>query len=474
MPAKVLVVDDILPNVKLLEAKLKREYFTVITAMSGEEALRKVEEDQPDLILLDIMMPGMDGFEVCERLKSQPETMHIPIVMVTALSESADRVRGLEAGADDFLTKPVSDTALMSRVRSLVRLKMTIDEWRLRESTANQFGVLGDTPLVMREDTTSASILLIEDNAADSRRITETLQRDHHHVTVAQSGEEAIHLAETKNFELIILSLTMEREDGLRLCNHFRLADSTRNLPILMLADEEDSEKISRGVEFGGAHDYAVRPVDSNELLARVRTQIRRRRYRDRLRRNYEASLSMALTDPLTGLFNRRYLMAHLKQMISQIGEQERPLCLMILDIDHFKNVNDTYGHGVGDEVLKEFARRLNRDLRSFDLVTRLGGEEFVIALPNIRRDVAFAVSYRIKRIIADEPFSTSSPDTKITITTSIGGVILDTPIADPQDAIDRADACLYKAKDSGRNAIYFEDVGLISRSNVTPIQIGK
>jgi len=119
MTARILVVDDILPNVKVLSAKLLSEYYNVIAAYSGREALEKIEKEHPDIVLLDVMMPEMDGFEVCHRIKANPATAHIPVVMVTALSEISDRVKGLEAGADDFLTKPVNDTALFARVKSL-------------------------------------------------------------------------------------------------------------------------------------------------------------------------------------------------------------------------------------------------------------------------------------------------------------------------------------------------------------------
>ena len=144
MPARVLVVDDILPNVKVLEAKLTAEYFEVATAMNGRDALASMAADPPDIVLLDVMMPEMDGVEVCRIIKADPKLSHIPVVMVTALSEPGDRVRGLEAGADDFLTKPVNDVALFARVRSLVRLKMMMDEFRLREQTSSEFGLLGD------------------------------------------------------------------------------------------------------------------------------------------------------------------------------------------------------------------------------------------------------------------------------------------------------------------------------------------
>ncbi len=470
MTAKILVVDDIAPNVKLLEAKLTREFFNVITAMSGEEALEKTHEHKPDVILLDIMMPGMDGFEVCRRLKADPETMHIPVVMVTALTDVTDRVRGLEVGADDFLSKPVNDIALMSRIRSLVRLKMTIDEWRLRESTATSFGVLQPDSMLMDEKTSDADILLIEDKAQEAQKIIETLQRDNHQVTVVQDGQHALKLCQQKQYELILVNLNLESEDGLRLCSHLRLNGITKRVPIIMLSQQEDMTRIAAGLEFTGAHDYILRPIDRNELRARVKTQIRRRRYQKRLKKNYEDSISMSLTDPLTGLFNRRYLMAHMQKMLDEARETKRPLCILMFDIDHFKNVNDTYGHGVGDEVLIEFSKRLGANLRSFDMAARLGGEEFVILLPNVHRDVAFEIAYRLRRLIADEPFAVSAPEGQISITTSIGGLILDDGEDDAERAIDRVDKCLYQAKDSGRDCIYFEKLGLISQANVMAV----
>jgi len=163
MTARVLVVDDMPTNVKLLEAKLAAEYFDVICAMSGEEALAGIREKQPDIVLLDVMMPGMDGFEVCRLIKTDPRTMHIPVVMVTALDQPSDRVTGLEAGADDFLTKPVDDLALMARVKSLVRLKMVTDELRMREATGSTLGALDASDGLISDAIVDASILIVED-----------------------------------------------------------------------------------------------------------------------------------------------------------------------------------------------------------------------------------------------------------------------------------------------------------------------
>ena len=371
MTARVLVVDDILPNVKLLEAKLSGEYFDVITAQSGAEGIEKAERLSPDIILLDVMMPGMDGFETCQRLKNSPLTSHIPVVMVTALTDATDRVRGLESGADDFLSKPVNDVALMARVRSLVRLKMTVDEWRIRENTANQFGFVGNKGTFLAEPSEKARVMVIEDRPFESDKFVETLKRDDDSVIAAKTGDQAIALAQQNEVDIITVSLNLGGEDGLRLCSHLRSNERTRSVPILMVGEETDMKRIAQGLEIG-AHDYILRPVDRNELLARVRTQVRRKRYQDRLRANYEMSLSLALTDSLTGLFNRRYLMVHLEKLLAKNRDAKKNLCVLMMDIDFFKKINDTHGHAVGDEVLKIFADRVGQRL-----AIGVGGEGF-------------------------------------------------------------------------------------------------
>lgn len=460
MSARVLVVDDILPNVKLLEAKLASEYYDVLTATSGQEALDRVKADSPDIVLLDVMMPGMDGFEVCQKIKSDPQYAHIPVVMVTALTDSTDRVRGLEAGADDFLSKPLNDTALMARVRSLVRLKMTVDEWRVRENTASQLGVVEGKSSAMDEPVDQANILVIEDQSYDSDKIIQTLDQDNDNVTVVENGPDAMEAILNQEYDMIILSLDLQTEDGLRLCSHLRSAERTRSIPVLMVAVEEDMSRIAHGLEIG-AHDYILRPIDGNELLARVRTQVRRKRFQERLRASYEISLSMALTDALTGLYNRRYFDVHLQKLIQKNKTSRKPLGVLMMDIDHFKNVNDTHGHAVGDEILKEFAERIQDRLRGFDMVARLGGEEFVVLLPDVTEHMAYAVSERLRLAIGDTPFKCNVPDGELTVTTSVGGtIVMAGTEADADEVMKQCDDALYKAKDEGRNLSFFHEKG--------------
>lgn len=453
MSARVLVVDDVLPNVKLLAAKLTREYFDVITAYSGPEALEIVRRESPDIVLLDVMMPGMDGFEVCEKIRCDPATMHIPVVMVTALSDTADRLRGLEAGADDFLTKPVNDVALFARVRSLVRLKMMMDEWRLRESTSGQLGVIERAGAIMNESHDHAHVLVLEDSFLDLEKITETLKRDQDDVAPTETCARAIERALGEEFDLVIISLALLDEDGLRLCSQLRSNERTRQVPILLMADDGDLNRVAKGLELG-ANDYLMKPLDRNELLARVRTQVRRRRYQDRLRANYEQSLSMALTDSLTGVFNRRYVSAHLPRLLERAVDSNKPVSVLMFDIDHFKVVNDTYGHDVGDEVLKEVANRASRNLRTFDLVARMGGEEFLVILPDTDSEAAALVAERLRERIGDQPFKVGHEVGALTVTVSIGYTIGGAPGDLAEVLIKRADDALYQAKRTGRNRV--------------------
>ena len=463
MSARVLVVDDILPNVKLLEAKLASEYYDVLTATSGPEALEKLRADSPDIVLLDVMMPGMDGFEVCKEIKSDPGYAHIPVVMVTALTDAADRVRGLEAGADDFLSKPLNDTALMARVRSLVRLKMTIDEWRIRENTASQLGVNDEGGTVMNEPVENARVLVVEDQSYDSDKFVETLKRDNDIVEVVTTGAEAMEGIASKDYDLMVISLNLQDEDGLRLCSHLRSSEKARSIPILMVAADEDMSRIAHGLEIG-AHDYIMRPVDNNELLARVRTQVRRKRFQERLRSSYEVSLSMALTDSLTGLYNRRYFEVHLQKLLQKNETSRKSLGILMMDIDHFKAVNDTHGHAVGDEILKEFSDRIQDKLRGFDMVARIGGEEFVALLPDVTENMAYIVAERLRAAIADTPFTCNVPEGELAITTSIGGIIVEKGTkAEPDIVMKQADDMLYAAKEDGRNRCFFHGKGRLN-----------
>ena len=452
MSARILVVDDVPANVKLLEARLSAEYFDVLTASNGAQALEICARAECDLILLDVMMPDINGFEVCRQLKSNPATHFIPVVMVTALDSPSDRVRGLEAGADDFLTKPVSDVVLIARVRSLTRLKMMTDELRMRAITSLEIGVQAPERKAVEELGKGGRILLVDDRPSSYERVAPVLGTEHV-VDVETNPSEALFRAADGDYDLLIVSLGLENFDGLRLCSQARSLERTRHVPILAIADADNNPRLLRGLEIG-VNDYLLRPVDTNELLARARTQIRKRRYTDHLRDNVQNSIEMAITDALTGLHNRRYMESHLATLAEQASARGKSLALMMLDIDFFKAINDTYGHDAGDDVLREFAVRIRKSIRGIDLACRYGGEEFVIVMPETDMHVAGMVAERLRRSIAGQPFAIQRGSRQIDVTISVGLSTLSTRGDTVADLLKRADVALYRAKDDGRNRV--------------------
>ncbi|WDZ77877.1 PleD family two-component system response regulator [Ensifer adhaerens] len=450
MTARILVVDDVPANVKLLEARLLAEYFDVLTANDGYSALALCEKTPIDLVLLDIMMPGLDGFEVCERLKANPRTAHIPVVMVTALDQPSDRVRGLKAGADDFLTKPVNDLQLMSRVKSLVRLKNVSDELRLRAQTAQTIG-LEDVGRADRPDE-PGNVLLVDGRGSSQERLQRAL-KPIADVSVISDPQAALFEAAENNFDLVIVNANFDDYDPLRLCSQLRSLERTRFIPILLIAEQGSDEMVVRALDLG-VTDYLMRPVDPNELIARSMTQIRRKHCNDRLRASVQQTIELAVTDGLTGLHNRRYFDTHLKLLMDRAAARGRPLSICMTDIDRFKQVNDTYGHDAGDEVLREFASRIRSTVRGADLACRFGGEEFVVVMPDTSAEMAAGVAERLRMIIESLPFPVPQADGVLKVTASMGIATL-RPGADTAEALlKRADTALYQAKHEGRNRV--------------------
>lgn len=444
-----MIVDDIVTNVRLLEARLSAEYFDVLTASSGPEALDICAREVVDIVLLDVMMPGMDGYEVCTRLKADPRTSHIPVVMVTALDQPSYRLRGLEAGADDFLTKPVDDVQLMARVKSLVRLKALTDELRARASAAGEASA-GSVAMETISDT-NGRILVIDTDMRAADRLNGFLGAQHK-VELLVNPEHAAQVASEGGYELVLISMALDPFDPLRIASQMRSADPTRTLPLILIADDGDRARVVRGLEIG-INDFINRPIERNELRARVRTQIRRFRYAKELRRSLTDTMTLAVTDQLTGLYNRRYFERHLAALLGRAREQKREMAMMIIDLDHFKAVNDSWGHMFGDQVLKEFADRLRRNIRGVDMPCRLGGEEFVVLMPDTDLGQAQGVAERVRCAVAEKPFFCAG-ETAAHVTVSVGLAMNENPADSPEDLLKRADIALYRAKREGRNRV--------------------
>ena len=450
MTARVLVVDDSAANRKLLEARLQDEYFEVLGAASGAEAITLAQRWSPDIILLDVLMPVMDGFEACRRLKAQPATAHIPVVMVTSLNDQHERVRGLDAGADDFLVKPVDQATLFARLRALLRVKQVLDAWRLRAETVRDLGF--EPPSAPPEDFEGAKVLLLSDNEAEAAALSAALAADG--MALEQTRDEKLVWAKLQDpkahYDLVLTSLPMPDGDPLRLASRLRAEAETRDLPLMLIADEEQRDLVLRAFELG-ASDHVLRPINEQELRARVRNQVRRRRYQLRLRAEFDRSLELAVTDALTGLRNRRYVFRHLESVL----RAGTGCGVLMIDVDRFKPLNDYYGHAAGDAALREVAARLREHVRASDIVARYGGEEFLVVMSGAGAEETAVIAERLRVAIGDRPIDLGQA--KLPVTVSIGSA-LSASNSDGEALIAAADSAMYRAKALGRNRVEAAD----------------
>jgi two-component system cell cycle response regulator len=329
---------------------------------------------------------------------------------------------------------------------------MLTDEMLMRSSTEEEMGLAGALPVPFDQVPRGGRILVVEDQDRAFGRIDDALTREFDLVRETDPAGALLRLP-GEDFDLVIVSLDLKHADGLRLCSQIRSLDRTRHLPLLVLAEPYDDARLLRGLDLG-VNDYVVRPIDANELLARARTQVKRKRYVDHLRVRLEHSVEMAILDPLTGLHNRRYLTGQLATLLDDALLRGRQLSVLLIDIDHFKAVNDSHGHDAGDAVLREFADRIRRNTRGIDLTCRLGGEEFVVVMPDCDLDKACHVGERLRKCIAAASFDAGSRAGTLKVTASVGVAALEPTADTPELLLKRADQALYCAKRDGRNRV--------------------
>lgn len=449
MTARILVVDDLETNRRLVRAKLEARYYSVFDVSNGEDALVTAVEHQPDIVLLDVMMPEMDGYEVCRRLKANPDTRHIPVVMLTALTDIDDRLRGLEAGADDFLSKPVEDFALFARLETLMRYNTVANELRSRGSDRTRTDHFSDFEQELLAS--PANILVVDQNDQEANRLALALQRIGHTAdTWKNASQSGIRF---KSLDVLLVALSDQAHDALKLCAHIRSLREARDFSIIVTCEPKDQEIAIEALRIG-ASDIIFAPIDLLELQARVRTQSRRKRYIDIMRRRLDRGIELSIVDHLTGLYNRRHMLERLQLWMRRSAKNDKPVSIVALDIDHFKAINDKHGHEAGDQVLKAFAERLRANIRPIDIACRPGGEEFLLIMPETTAEVAEMGAERIRHAIAQMPFSVDRANTEISVTVSAGVATHHGESGVLADFLHRADQALYLAKENGRNRI--------------------
>lgn len=451
MQGKLLVVDDIATNRIILKVLLNDACYEVIQADSGAAAIELARAEKPDLILLDLMMIDMDGVEVCEILKADPQTAAIPIIVVTAARDVSEKVRALEGGADEFLSKPLDEVTLLARVRNLLRASDTDKELALRDTTRRALGADHE----LNNDTPPGKISLIASSREEAlkwkNRLTGLVQSELRVMTRA----EALGAARPEDVpDLFIIAADMGHPgSGLRLLSDLRARGASRNSAVIIAVPEGARDSAAMALDLG-ANDLVTLPFEPREMALRIATQLNRKYQADRLRNSVKDGLRMAMTDPLTGLFNRRYALPHLDHILERSRSTGRSCAVMMLDLDRFKTINDRHGHATGDVVLYEVAQLLTRNLRPVDLVARIGGEEFLIALPEADLELAEIAAERLRRAINDHPILLPGGKGSLTISASIG-LALSEATQDTSDVLlHRADKALYNAKSDGRNKV--------------------
>lgn len=456
MAGRILIADEIPTNRIVMRVKLSSAHYDVLQVALAMDLIPVAREQKPDVILLDDAMGNGSGIKLCRALKADKVTGTIPIILITERSEPALRIAALDAGADEVLVKPVNDLALLARVRAILRVRESAEELQRRRRIAGNFG-FSEAQDGFQRSARIAFVAPPETGAA----LLEELRGVIRDKMLVLTEAEAIDLASSTTPPDVFVLAPRIHADAQTILANLRARAGTRHSAILVVYPAHGEHLGATALDMG-ANDLLLEGFDSAELAIRIRTQLKRKLHEDNLRSAVDDGLRMATTDPLTGLYNRRFAMARLADIDNDAYLSDRSFALILADLDHFKTVNDTYGHPAGDAVLVEVAKRLRDNLRGADLVSRFGGEEFLMVLPETGLERAAILARRLCRLISAKPFVVPGRKVhRISVTMSIG-VAVGGPeragrnaVREPLDAlIARADEALYGAKSDGRNQV--------------------
>lgn len=449
---KVVIVDDEPINIKLVSAMLKTEQLDILTAYDGKEALKLINNNKIDLILLDIMMPEMDGYEVTRIIKGNIDTKDLPIILVTALNSEEDKKRGLDAGADEFITKPINKFEIISRVKSMLKLKQYRDQIRVRKQTEDPLSIPSFNRVSVRN--CAQSILLVEDNPKDAEIIKQMLTNEPYNLIQVTTGESAIDVAVNEKIDLILLDLMLPGIDGYKVCQYLKTNSRIPDIQIVMITSLSDLESKVRGLE-EGVDEFLVKPIDKRELRLRVNALLKKKAYLDDLRSHREKVLDLAIIDGLTKLYNQSYFKRYISMEVRRAVAGQYMVGLIIGDLDNFKKYNDNFGHSFGDSILQEIAQIIKTHISELDFPVRYGGEEFAIVFPYADVKKVFNVTENIRKSIEQHVFKGADSDSSLGgITISIGIAFCPLDATNADDLIEKADFMMYRAKKLGKNQI--------------------
>jgi two-component system cell cycle response regulator len=463
---RVLVVDDSPLILSVLRDKLSGHGYDVVTVGRPDEALDLAvrRTDRFDLFILDVRMPELDGYAMTRKLRGDPTTRNTPILLLTTLEASEDTVAGLEAGADDFLTKSVSDGELLARVRSLVSLGA------LRERLEGQHAVVGQlfgdkdklSEAAGDPDTQPVVRILLAHPSAEVATLLRRLAARQPSYLVHEAPDAKLGQAELAWANVVLTDFDRVASGGM----------PPSGTGILVVDDTPSVERRIAALQHG-VEDYVVVGTPVGEIAARISSIMRRQERLRSMEQARDQAVLAAITDPLTGLHNHGYFHEYLRSELLRSERYNEPFSVILLDIDHFKRVNDSYGHPVGDRVLREVSRRLREVVRATDLLARYGGEEFAIVLPHTSPEEGRRVADKIRRAFEAEPIR-AKEQLAIPVTVSLGVGFCPLDGGNPAEILDRVDEALYAAKRCGRNrAVATTELGLTLATEPQPADPG-
>ncbi len=455
MSGRILIVDELATNRILLKVKLSAAYYDVLQAKNGEDALKIVADHQPDLILSSTNLSDIDDTTFIQAVRTQENSATVPVVLILPRDCPEARIAALNAGASDVLTKPLEETLMLARLRSLLRQKHMEHDLKLHAGTAHALG-FSETQNVF---TPPGRVAVVATHKSEALQLRHNLAAFDNHEYLAISEDDAlVPWARTKCPDIFVLKFDGDAcDDGLRMMAELRAAPNTRNCPIIVMLPN-NIRKIAATVLDMGANDATSSAADPQELTLRIAKQLKHKQHADMMRDQLHVGLQAAVIDQLTGLYNRRYAIPFLERLINSANREGRTFSVMVADLDHFKRINDRYGHAVGDAVLTHVSEVLRSNLRDEDLIARIGGEEFLIVVPDTSHEQARQTADRLCRIIQRTPINIPGQEDPIKVTISIGAA-MSQPIANGalptvERLLDQADRALYGSKAGGRNTV--------------------
>ncbi|MFY0679387.1 MAG: diguanylate cyclase [Thalassovita sp.] len=455
MPGKVLVIDGISTNRIVLRVKLSSAFFTVLQASNGTEALAMLAHEKPDLIMVSAVLPDMTGEMFCKRVKRVDGGRDRPVVLTLPESNRDALISGLRAGADEVMCHPFSDELLYARLRALIRSRNSLDDLGLSETHDPGYGLAEPmTPYLP-----PLRIGLVTTQVAKGVLWRQAMNLHPRHQLVTYTPRNLMQeFALTGVPDILVLHLPAGTKDnGLTLLAGLHAQPDLRRTQFMVVLDEHSNYLAADALDLG-ANDLLFNGFDAQEATLRLSKLARNKHLADRLHHSVRDGLRAAMTDALTGLHNRRFAMPELTNLLTQSQVSKRPVAVLMADIDHFKQINDSFGHAIGDAVLRQIASRMSAMMRPQDLLARIGGEEFLIALPGLSVDQARLAAKRLCSAIGTRPLTVAGLPDPITTTISIGLALTPCPKTHAHvtaaELMKQADTALYSSKAEGRNQV--------------------